>query len=258
MQSARAAVDYVAQDSSIPQPMKLAMIRQPALAMQYVAGLAKPPQFKYEKVGAGDNLFAVDPNRPGAQLIAQGGPDKPPPGYTWKQPSNPAAGLSPIPGGPQSKLPANEAGYLAMLKSSRPGVEQAKKYFLSPDFKSGPLDAAGLALGQKLDVGEISRQRRNIEMATEAALRIATGAAAPEPEVKRYANFYMPSVYDGEATRRQKLEALSRFMDCAKANMGRGRLPEPEVFMGVNSPTGPGLPGFDPTKPGAGWSAKRL
>ena len=269
-QAQTAAVHYIANASDIDPQMKVAMIQNPMLAVQYLASRSKPAEYKFEKaeqiygrfnpqtgqfdpqgvapklekLGAGDTLYSVAPGMAPSQ-VATGGPDKPPPGYTWNDPANPSAGLRPIPGGPESKLPANEAAYLAMLDSSRAGVEKAKQYFLSKDFKSGPLDAAGLAIGQGLNAGEISRQQRAIRYAAEAALRLATGAAAPEPEVKRYADFYTPSVYDSQATREQKLNALTRFMDHAKANMGRGRLPEPEAFMKGSTASD-------------GWSVRRL
>ena len=190
---------------------------------------------KLEKLGAGDTLQAVTAPGGGhgasAVQVATGGPDKPPEGYQWKDKNDPSKGLQAIGGGPATKLPANEAGYLAMMESSRPGVESAKNYFLGPDFKTGALDAAGKAIGQATNSFEISRHRRSISLATEAALRIATGAAAPDTEVARYANFYMPSVYDSKETREQKLNALTRFMDYAKTNIGAGRMPPPEAFM---------------------------
>jgi hypothetical protein len=71
--SQAAAMEYVLQDKSIPQPMKLAMLRQPALAMKYVAEMAKPPEYKFEKAAPGDTIYAVDPRRPGATPIVQGG-----------------------------------------------------------------------------------------------------------------------------------------------------------------------------------------
>ena len=228
-----AAMEYVMGDDSIPTPMKLAMLRNPALAMKYVAELAKPQQPKFSAQTIGNTGYAFNENT-GTWTPGVTAPPKPPDapsGYLWVDPNNPAAGLKPIKDGPATKIEGNTAGYLAMLEASEPGVKEARKYFLSPDFKSGPIDAAGLALGQRLDVGEISRQRRSIELASEAAIRMATGATAPPDEVKRYANFYMPSVYDSEATRRQKLDALQKFMDYAKRNIGQGRMPPPEAFM---------------------------
>jgi hypothetical protein len=233
MQSAAAALEYVRQDPSIPQPMKLAMLRQPALAMKYVAELAKPlkPEFSAEKIENSGYTFDKNTGKWTLGVTAPQKPENPPAGYEWVSPGNPSAGLKPIAGGPATKLEGNTAGYLAMMESSAPGVEKAKQYFLSEDFKSGPIDAAGKVIGQATNSFEIARHRRSIEMATEAALRIATGAAAPADEVKRYANFYMPSVYDSEETRRQKLNALTGFMDYAKKNIGQGRVPQPDFFM---------------------------
>jgi hypothetical protein len=231
--SQAAAMEYVRQDPSIPQPMKLAMLRQPALAMKYVAELAKPlkPEFSAEKIENSGYTFDKNTGKWTLGVTAPTKPENAPAGYEWVSPGNPSAGLKPIAGGPATKLEGNTAGYLAMMESSAPGVEKAKQYFLSEDFKSGPIDAAGKVIGQATNSFEIARHRRSIEMATEAALRIATGAAAPADEVKRYANFYMPSVYDSEETRRQKLNALTGFMDYAKKNIGQGRVPQPDFFM---------------------------
>ncbi len=176
--------------------------------------------------------------------VASGGPPKPPENYTWNNPGNPAAGATRIPG-TQPPPTSDEAGKLAMIEASKQGVEQAKQFFLSPDFKSGVVDTVLTAGKEKLGVGDISRHQRAVEMGTEAALRIATGANAPISEVKKYADFYMPSVYDSVETRTQKLSALQRFMDYAEQNMSTGRLvplkqmPPPAAFMpGVTLPSG--------------------
>jgi hypothetical protein len=68
-----AAMDYVAQDPSIPKPMKMAMLQNPALAAEYVKGLMKPADYKYEKIGPGDSLVATSSRSPGAIPIIQGG-----------------------------------------------------------------------------------------------------------------------------------------------------------------------------------------
>ena len=197
------------------------------------------PQFaapKTEKVGPGDKLLSVTPSvsgLPGGGVseIAAGGPEKPPAGFDYVNPANPSAGLKPIPGGPATQMTGDVAGRLGLLQAAKPGLAAAKEYFLSDKFKSGAVDATGKAIGQATNSFEISRQRRSIELAAEAALRVATGATAPPDEVKRYANFYTPSVYDSRETRRQKIEALERFLSHAESNMGAGRMPPPETFM---------------------------
>jgi hypothetical protein len=201
--------------------------------MKYVAELAKPlkPEFSAEKIENSGYTFDKNTGKWTLGVTAPQKPENAPAGYEWVSPGNPSAGLRPIAGGPATKLEGNTAAQLAMVEASAPGVEAAKQYFLSSDFKSGPIDAAGLALGQQFEAGNIGRHRRSIKIATEAALRMATGAAAQDKEVDRYADFYTPSVYDAEETRRQKLNALTTFMEYAKKNIGQGRMPEPEFFM---------------------------
>lgn len=182
---------------------------------------------RYEKVGAGEKLYAVGGGAPGATApreIATGGPEKPPQGYDWIDKNDPTKGLAAIPGGPEAKIPANEAGYLAMMNASKEGVANARKFFLDPSFKGGAISAAGSAVGQALNAGDIGRAQRDIKMATETALRIMTGAAAPETEVKRYADMFTPSVYDSRATRAQKLNNLENFLNQAQTNMTAGRV----------------------------------
>jgi hypothetical protein len=243
-QSMGAAMEYIAQDPNIPPPMKQALLRNPAMAMKYFSELAKPPkppEYSAQTIENTGYTFDKTTGKWTPGVIATPKPEKPPANYTWRDPSNPAAGANRIPG-TEEPMPPNAAAYLAMLESTRPALEKAKQFFLSEDFKGGPVDAAGKVIGQFTNSFEISRQRRSVEMAAEAALRMATGATAPPDEVKRYANFYTPSVYDSEETRRQKLEGLTRFMDYAKSNISRGRVPEPEEFM----PKGGGKKSNDP------------
>lgn len=230
LQAQRAAVQYIAGANDIDPNLRAAMLQNPTLAVQWLSARAKPQEYKFEKVGPGESLYAVTPGGPATQ-IARGGPEKPPTGFEYVNPANPSAGLKPIAGGPATQLPADAAGRLAMLQASKRGLQEAKKYFLSDDFKTGLFDAAGKAIGQATNSFEIGRQQRAIRLAAETALRLATGAAATEEETKRYADLYMPSIYDSKETRQQKLEALERFTSYAERNIGQGRVPPPESFL---------------------------
>lgn len=42
----RAALEYVAQDQNLPADLRAAMVKSPALAMEYLKGFAKPPEFR--------------------------------------------------------------------------------------------------------------------------------------------------------------------------------------------------------------------
>lgn len=203
---------------------------------------------KSEKLDAGQNLVYTTPpvgNQPATSVpAASGGPDKPPPNYTWNDPNNPAKGATRIPG-TEPPMSKDEASMVSMLQASRMGVKLAKDYFLAPEFKGTALDAAGKVITSATGTGDISRHTRAVRMGAETALRMATGAAAPSSEVKTYADFYTPSVYDSVATRQQKLDALGRLMDYAERNMSSGRLvpphqmPRPEAFMQGGSAAGP-------------------
>ena len=119
-----------------------------------------------------------------------------------------------------------------MLEAAKPGLEEAKKYFLDPrplhlreggDQAGGALYSMGKQyVGEKTGSFEIGRQRRNIRYGIEAALRAATGAAAPETEVERYTDMYAPSITDSYATRKQKIEALDRFITTYEEAATRG------------------------------------
>lgn len=173
--------------------------------------------------------------------LASGGPQKAPDGYEYVNPNDASAGLRPIAGGPATKLPANEAGILAMMQGAKQGVAQAREYFLNPEFKSWTdPNILGKAVGQATGSFDIGRHQRSIGLATESALRMMTGAAAPADEVKRYANFFTPSVYDSIETRTQKIDALQRFMAYAERNIGQGRVaPSPQSFMPGGPASGP-------------------
>ena len=52
-----------------------------------------------------------------------------------------------------------------------------------------------------------------------------TGANAPEPEVKRYENMFMPSPLDSPETAKQKLDLLESFISNARRLVTQGRGP---------------------------------
>ena len=183
--------------------------------------------------------LGMDPNDPKTRAwIAGGGAltdeNKPPAGYE-AGPADPQTGrktLVPIEGGPATKLSDAAAAHLAMLQAAKPGLEEAKKYFLDPaplllreggDQPGGSLYSAGKqAIGEATGSFEIGRQRRNVRLAVEAALRAATGAAAPDKEVDRYTDMYSPGIRDTYETRKQKIEALDRFITTYEGIATRG------------------------------------
>ena len=141
--------------------------------------------------------------------------DKPPIGYRKTADGN----LEAIPGGPATHLPGEVAGRIALAKNSLQNLENVRDFF-----KRMPVGNVGAMVQANLNMGDVGRAQRDVQGAVEVALRIMTGAAAPEPEVKRYTNLFMPLTTDTVETRMQKLNNLQRFLEqsIALATQGRG------------------------------------
>jgi hypothetical protein len=146
-------------------------------------------------------------------------PEAPPTGTQWKDPSDPRLGVDNIIDGPNTQLTEGMAGRLAMLKAAKPELDAARDFFGEKFNSYDPTNYPAQTMG----IGEVARKQRGVKMAAEAALRMATGAAAPTSEDLKYLDFYVPTVFDSLATRQQKLDALSRFMTEAEKNMLQGR-----------------------------------
>jgi len=176
-----------------------------------IAGVSKP-------VTLGADQRLVDP-KTGATVVAPTQSQKPPAGYEWVDPTNPSKGLKAIPGGPATHLPGEVAGRIALAKNSLQNLENVRDFF-----KRMPVGNVGAMVQANLNMGDVGRAQRDVQGAVEVALRIMTGAAAPEPEVKRYTNLFMPLTTDTVETRMQKLNNLQRFLEqsIALATQGRG------------------------------------
>lgn len=157
---------------------------------------------------------------------AKGEGMKPPAGFEWVDPNDRSKGLSAIPGGPGEHISAEVAGRLAMMKTSREGIKNARSVFtrtwgLDDVAKSA---AASSPLGDVAMLsGDVGIARRDIKIGVEAALRAMTGAAAPETEVQSYMDKFMPNARDTKASAKQKLDALETFMNEAEEIATRGR-----------------------------------
>jgi hypothetical protein len=157
---------------------------------------------------------------------------KPPAGYEWMNPADRSKGLRAIPGGPGEKIPSDVAGKLAMMTMARDRIANTRKVF-ERDWSA--TDFGRYAAGNVPFVGDISAlsgevgvAARDIRTAIEAALRTMTGAAAPEQEVVRYLQMFMPGPKDTKETAKQKIDGLVKFMDEAERLVMRGHGGVPE------------------------------
>lgn len=170
---------------------------------------AAAPSNKPMTVGAEDRLV-----NPATGQIIVDGQRKAPPGYEWNT-AAPGKALTPIPGGPESKLPGNAGGQLALMDSARVDFSKARGELERP---WSPVEKVQGSLG----VGDIGRAQRTVSVAIEATLRAMSGAAVPEQEVSRYKEMFMPNNTDTPETAKQKLNLLDQFMTNAKANILQG------------------------------------
>jgi hypothetical protein len=120
-------------------------------------------------------------------------------------------------------IPAEAAGRLAMMDTAQKGMSTTRKVL------EGDWDASKIAQyyaakgGVGAAAGDIGTARRDVRLAIEAALRAMTGAAAPESEVSRYEDLFMPTPWDNAKSRQQKLDNLDDFMNGARKMIQQGR-----------------------------------
>lgn len=142
--------------------------------------------------------------------------EKPPAGFRDAGGGN----LEAIPGGPATQMSGDQAGRIAMMRTAREGLEQAKVFF-------SDMGVTGRA-GKLFNMGEAGQAERTVTSAIEATLRALTGAAATTNEVERLEKLFAPTIYDSVATRADKLQKLEAFIGKAEGvlTQGRGGMPQ--------------------------------
>lgn len=143
-------------------------------------------------------------------------PEKPPAGFRAAEGGN----LEAIPGGPGTQLSGDQAGRLAMMRTARGGLDQAKTFF-------SDMGVSGYA-GKVFNMGKAGEAERTVTTAIEATLRALSGAAAPPAEVQRLEKLFAPTIYDSVDTRADKLKNLEAFINEAEGVLlqGRGGVPQ--------------------------------
>lgn len=231
------------------QDTAMTLARNPTALQQALLTLA-PKRPENSKLGPGDAVFGPDGKlvarndvaaprdvvvpadstlvRDGKPLYTTGPkPEKPPAGFEWVDPNDKSKGLSAIPGGPGEHISSEVAGRLALMKTAREGIKQTRGVYE----KAWGYGDLSKQIGSQLPVigdlahvsGDIGIANRNIRTGVEAALRVMTGAAAPETEVARYAAMFTPGAKDTIESAKQKLDALEKFMENAEEMATRGR-----------------------------------
>lgn len=189
-----------------------------------LAALLKKPDIPAGyRAAPGGNLEFI-PGGPADPAVkrALGDRQNAPSGYVWVDPENPEKGMKAVPGGPAGKLPSEVAGRLALMHEAAQGIPEATKILMQGRGETGT--GVSGAVASYTNIGDTGRAQRTIRTAIEGVLRAMTGAAAPESEVTRYENMFMPSPFDSPATAKQKIGQLQGFIDRATKliTMGHG------------------------------------
>lgn len=169
-------------------------------------------------LGLRERALDFDMNKPSSGL------GKPPSGYRWKVSDSGEVELEAIPGGPATTLPAEVAGRKAFLDEAQKATQDVYDVLFSKNGGKTVLNRGAVmagAIGSPGSEGRMARDR--ITVAVEAALRAATGAAAPDAEVERYTNLFTPSVLDSDEAALKKWQTLNAFVRNASANIEQGR-----------------------------------
>lgn len=187
----------------------------------------KAPETKeFETAGGGKTAMqwdAASKSWKKVDGVGSGGAGKPPANYKWIDDSDPSKGVAAIPGGPGTHIPAETAGRIAMMETAAADLPKARETLMNGRNVTGTT-IPNMA-GSALNTGEYARANRTVTLAIEGALRAMTGAAAPETEVRRYKDLFMPSALDSRETATQKLNQLDDFISNASRLVKQGRGP---------------------------------
>ncbi len=114
-----------------------------------------------------------------------------------------------------------EAAILSGVKAAKEDIKTVKEVF-----KPGGEWSDKAILSSGFPRTEGARAQQAMRRSIETLLRIRTGAAAPQQEVDSYMAQFMPSSFDSDQAKEDKMQAFESFMENISAEMGRTK-PQP-------------------------------
>lgn len=148
------------------------------------------------------------------------GSDKAPAGYRFTQ----AGELEAIPGGPATKQSAESSGKVALIKQGLSDTQELENSLLDKNGSFNRRKIIGMRSPGRIGArDEYSKLFNSIN----ARLRLESGAAVPESEVKRAFETFAPNPLDSDETIRSKLARQKQFFLSAEQEIGQGRGAQP-------------------------------
>jgi hypothetical protein len=155
---------------------------------------------------------------------------KAPAGFEWIKNPEGQWEQAPVPGGPATQIPAEQAARLAMADSFL-GQAPALAENVKAGDVTGPWDHAKARMG----VGNQGRIYAKIESGVDALRRGLTGAGMPAEEADDYARRYLPTSRDNAETAADKMAQLERELNSIRARAEQGRVPRRPTTQGPNT-----------------------
>lgn len=143
-----------------------------------------------------------------------------PSGYRFTEDNN----LEAIAGGPAVKQSAEGAGKIALIKQGLNDIEDFEKLLKDENNSFNRFKIAGLRTYGRVGARDEYSKLFN---ALNARLRLESGAAVPESEVKRAFETFAPNPLDSDETINSKITRLKQFFESAQQEIAQGRGGEP-------------------------------
>lgn len=163
-----------------------------------------------ERISNWNRQFAREGKEVEWQTIIRGGNTYYLPINKWTH--KPVPGVDPILKERKKALTADAAGKLQMAQDGRLDIQKFREYIL-PEGPDGPVDYVGVFnawMGTPWTKGRESKPL--LLNAMEAKVRIESGAAVPDQEVRRMGQRFSPSVFDTPDAIKDKMLRLERFL----------------------------------------------
>lgn len=146
-------------------------------------------------------------------------PDKPPANYRWSPPgANGERVAEPIPGGPASQVPAENAARVGVATTFLERAPQLQSAISAGVFE-GATNRALLAANK----GEPAYYYRLFQDGQDALIRALTGAGMPDVEAVRYAQRFLPNTLSSKEEVQGKYDSLVYALRNVQEVVSRGR-----------------------------------
>jgi len=192
----------------------------PKYVMQILTPPSEEDKLALENKRLQNQKLRKDINQVGKVSSSGDNGEKAPAGYRFTRTGD----LEAIAGGPATKQSAEAAGKIALIKQGLSDVEAFESQIKNKDGSFDRAKIAGLRVyGRPNARDEYSKLNNSLN----ARLRLESGAAVPEQEVKRAFETFAPNPLDSDATIQSKLGRMKEFFSGAQTEIGQGRGADP-------------------------------